>query len=57
MATYKARVLFVEDETSMVVWTRLRKKSNGKYYFWDYKQIHLIHEDERKIIQKEKLFT
>jgi hypothetical protein len=50
-------ILFAEDEATMVAWTRLRKRSNGIYYFWDYKQIHQCQpEDDRPSI-KERLMT
>lgn len=50
-------VLFTENETTMVVWTRLRKRSNGKYYFWDYKQIRTVDGNSNRNLEKENLFT
>lgn len=50
-------ILFAEDDNMMVAWTRIRKRSNGKYYFWDYKQIRNCEPDGNRIIGKEKLLT
>src|SRR6185437_11916970 len=50
-------ILFAEDEKTMVVWTRLRKRNNGIYYFWDYKQIGFINPNEDRVVAKERLMT
>lgn len=50
-------ILFVEDEKTMVVFTRLRKRSNGVYYFWEYKQVRYLEPDTDRADLKEKLLT
>lgn len=48
-------ILFTENEGMMVAWTRIRKRSNGKYYFWDYKQVRSIEPEMNRALEKEKL--
>lgn len=50
-------VLFTENESMMVAWTRLRKRSNGKYYFWDYKQVRYCKLETDRSAEKEKLIA
>ena len=50
-------ILFAEEADKMVVWTRLRKRNNGIYYFWDYKQARLVEPDADRAAEKEKLIT
>lgn len=50
-------ILFAEDEKTLVVFTRLRKRSNGIYYFWDYKQVHYCDETTDRQLEKEKLLV
>lgn len=50
-------ILFTENEDLMVVWTRLRKRNNGIYYFWDYKQVRPVKPGDDMAIEKEKLVT
>ncbi len=48
-------ILFAENEETMVVFTRLRKRSNGIYYFWDFKQVKYLTPEVDRLIAKEKL--
>lgn len=48
-------ILFADNGTTMVIFTRLRKRSNGKYYFWDYKQVHNCNPEDNRAVEKEKL--
>src|SRR5450631_2167017 len=50
-------ILFAEDEKTLVVFTRLRKRSNGIYYYWDYKQVHYCDDTTDRQLEKEKLLV